>query len=194
MSTTAAAKPILTVVKDEFTEVLTEGTVSPSTKPTDWNVVITEKSLLEAMRTPSPSPEEIQHGLTTLYDNTFSTHEDYREFTVNHLMMWGNTLDYKLFNTLYLTHRYHARTIRKLHEQAKALLEEADKINERDKMIRHEIESHVQTITWSDLRQRIKKPQQVRVIVPPTPLPGPSRRPDYSHLATYGRNYAQRQY
>jgi triphosphoribosyl-dephospho-CoA synthetase len=41
--------------------------------------------------------------------------------------MWGNTLDYKLFNTLYLTHRYHARTIKKLQEQAKALLEEADK-------------------------------------------------------------------
>jgi hypothetical protein len=59
MSTTAAAQPILTIIKDEFTEVLTEGTVSPSTKPTDWNVVITEKSLLEAMRTPSPSPEKI---------------------------------------------------------------------------------------------------------------------------------------
>jgi hypothetical protein len=61
-------------------------------------------------------------------------------------------------------------------------------------MVRHEIESHVQTITWSDLWQRLKKPQQVQVIVPPTPLPGPSRRPDYSHLATYGQNYARRQY
>jgi hypothetical protein len=59
MSTTAAAQPILTIIKDKFTEVLTEGTISPSTKPTDWNVVITEKSLLEAMRTPSPSSEEI---------------------------------------------------------------------------------------------------------------------------------------
>jgi hypothetical protein len=42
MSTAAAAQPIPTVVKDEFTEVLTKGTISPSTKPTDWNVVITE--------------------------------------------------------------------------------------------------------------------------------------------------------
>jgi hypothetical protein len=73
--------------------------------------------------------------------------------------MWGNTLDYKLFDTLYLTHQYHARTIKKLREQAKALLEEADKINERDRMVRHEIKSYVQTITRSDLRQRIKKPQ-----------------------------------
>jgi hypothetical protein len=151
MLTTAAAQPVLTVIKDEFTEVLTEGTLSPTTKPTNWNVIITKKVLLEATRTPSSLPEEIQHGSATLYDNTFPTHEEYCEFTVNCLTMWGNTLDYKLFDTLYLTHRYHAHTIKKLREQAKALLEEADKINEHDKMIRHGIESHVQTITRSDL-------------------------------------------
>jgi hypothetical protein len=77
MSTTAAAQPVLTIVKDEFTEVLTEESLSSSTKPTNWNIVITEKSLLEAMRTPSPPPEEIRHGIATLYDNTFPTHEDY---------------------------------------------------------------------------------------------------------------------
>jgi hypothetical protein len=59
MSTTAAAQPILTVIKDKFAEVITEGTLSPTNKPTNWNVVITEKALLEAMRTPSPPPEEI---------------------------------------------------------------------------------------------------------------------------------------
>jgi hypothetical protein len=95
--------------------------------------------------------------------------------------MWGNTLDYKLFDTLYLTHRYHAYTIKNLREQAMALLGKADKINERDKMVRDEIESHVQTITRSDLRQRIKKPQQVQVIVPPTPLPSMSRQYNNSH-------------
>jgi hypothetical protein len=186
MSTTAAAQPVLTIVKDKFAEVLTEESLSFSAKPTDWNVVITKKSLLEAMRTPSPPPEETQHGLATLYDNTFPTHEDYREFTVNRLTMWGNTLDYKLFNTLYLTHHYHARTIKNLREQAMALLGEANKINERDKMVRHELETHVQTITRSDLHQRIKKPQRVRVIVPPTPLPSTSRQSNHSHRATYG--------
>jgi hypothetical protein len=50
-------------------------------------------------------------------------------------------------------------------------LEEADKINEWDKMIRHEIKSHVQTITRSDLCQKIKKPQQVRVLFLPLPFP-----------------------
>jgi hypothetical protein len=77
MSTTAAAQPILTIVKDKFTEVLTEESLSSSAKPTDWNIVITKKSLLKAMRMPSPPPEEIQHGLAALYDNTFPTHEDY---------------------------------------------------------------------------------------------------------------------
>jgi hypothetical protein len=62
-------------------------------------------------------------------------------------MMWGNTLDYKLFNTLYMTHRHHSCTIKKLREQAMALLEEANKINKQDMMVRHEIESHVQTIS-----------------------------------------------
>jgi hypothetical protein len=70
-----------------------------------------------------------------------------------------------------------------------ALLEEANRINKRDMMIQHEIESHVRTITRSDLCQRIKKPQCIRVVTSPTPLPGPSQQPDYSHLATYGQNY-----
>jgi hypothetical protein len=161
MSTSASTQNVLTVVKDEFAEVLTEGTLSLTTKPTDWNVIITEKALLETAKTPSPPPEEVRHGLASLYDNTFPTHEEYREFAANRLAKWGNTLDYKLFDTLYLTHRYHVRTIKNLREQAKLLLEEADKINEQDKMIRHKIESHVQTITRSDLRQKIKKPQQV---------------------------------
>jgi hypothetical protein len=77
MSTAATTQHVLTIIKDKFAEVLTKETLFPSTKPTDWNVVITEKSLLEAMRTPSPPPKEIQHGLATLYDNTFPTHEEY---------------------------------------------------------------------------------------------------------------------
>jgi hypothetical protein len=159
MSTSASTQAVLTVVKDKFAEVLTKGTLSPTAKPTDWNVIITEETLLKDTRTPFPPPEEIRHGLATLYDNTFPTHKEYCKFAANHLTKWGNTLDYILFDTLYLTHRYHVHTIRNLREQAKSLLEEVDKINEQDKMVRHEIESHVQTITWSDLRQKIKKLQ-----------------------------------
>jgi hypothetical protein len=147
MSTAATTQTILTVVKDKFFEVITEGTLFPTNKPTDWNVVITEEALLKAMRTSSPPPEEIQHGLAMLYNNTFPTTEEYCQFTVNFLIMWGNTLDYKLFNTLYMTHRHNSRTIKKLRKQAMTLLEEANKINERDMLVRHEIESHVQTTT-----------------------------------------------
>jgi hypothetical protein len=50
MSTTAYTQNVLTIVKDEFTEVLTKGTLSPTTKPADWNVVITKKALLDAMK------------------------------------------------------------------------------------------------------------------------------------------------
>jgi hypothetical protein len=114
MSTSASPQTILTVIKDEFAEVLTEGTLSPNAKPANWNIIITEKALLEAAGTPSPPPEETRHGLATLYDNTFPTHEEYREFAANRLVMWGNTLDNILFDTLYLTHQYHARTIKKL--------------------------------------------------------------------------------
>jgi hypothetical protein len=59
MSTSASTQTVLTVIKDEFAEVLTEGTLSPTTKPADWNVIITEKALLEALKTPSSSPEEV---------------------------------------------------------------------------------------------------------------------------------------
>jgi hypothetical protein len=59
MSTTAATQTVLIIVKDEFAEVITEGTLSPTSKSTDWNVVITKKALLKAMRTPSPPPKEI---------------------------------------------------------------------------------------------------------------------------------------
>jgi hypothetical protein len=194
MSTSTSAQNILTIIKDEFTEVITEGTLSPTVKPNDWNAVITEKALLNAMRTPSPLPEETQRGLTTLYDNTFPTLKDYREYTVNRLVMWGNTMEYKLFNLLYVNHRNNTRTVKKLREQAMALLEEANKINDRDLVVRQELENHVETITRANLRQCIRKPQRVRIITSPTPLPGPSRYTDNSHQATYSRKYTHPQY
>jgi hypothetical protein len=59
MSTSASTQNILTVIKDEFAEVLTEGTLSPTNNPADWNVIITEKTLLEVAKTPSPPHEEV---------------------------------------------------------------------------------------------------------------------------------------
>jgi hypothetical protein len=59
MSTTATAQSVLTVVKDKFAEVLTEESLSSSAKPTDWNIVITEKALLEPTKTPFPPPKQV---------------------------------------------------------------------------------------------------------------------------------------
>jgi hypothetical protein len=74
---TTTTQTTLFIVKNVFAKVITEGTLSPTNKPSDLNVIITEKALLDAMRTPSPPPEEIQHGLATLYASTFPTAEDY---------------------------------------------------------------------------------------------------------------------
>jgi hypothetical protein len=59
MSTSASTQTVLTVIKDEFAEVLTKGTLSPTTKPADWNVFITEKALLETAKMPYPPPEQV---------------------------------------------------------------------------------------------------------------------------------------
>jgi hypothetical protein len=59
MSTSSSTQNVLTVIKDEFAKVLTEGTLSPTTKPADWNVIITEKALLETAKMPSPPPEQV---------------------------------------------------------------------------------------------------------------------------------------
>jgi hypothetical protein len=83
MSASASTQNTLTVIKDEFAEVLTKGTLSLTTKPTDWNVIITGKALLETAKTPSLPPEEIWHGLAIQYNNTFPTHEEYCEFAAN---------------------------------------------------------------------------------------------------------------
>jgi hypothetical protein len=107
----------------------------------------------------------------TLYNNTFPTHGKYREFTINRLTMWGNILDYKLFDTLYMTHRYHSHTIKKLWEQPMALLKEANNINEQDMMVRHEIESHVKAISRSDLQQQIKSHNELESWFLPHPFP-----------------------
>jgi hypothetical protein len=59
METSTAAQTTLSIIKDKFTEVITEGTLVPTNKPSDWNVVITEKAILNAMRILSPPPGEI---------------------------------------------------------------------------------------------------------------------------------------
>jgi hypothetical protein len=77
LTSTSTTQTTLSIVKEKFAKVITEETLFPTNKPSDWNVVITKKALLNAMRMPSSPLEEIWHGLATSYDTTFSTTEEY---------------------------------------------------------------------------------------------------------------------
>lgn len=83
-----------------------------------------------------------------------------------------------------MSHRSQICTIKKLQEQAQDLLNEANRIWDQDYLLQHEIEEHIKKITCTDLRQQLRKPQRVRVVISLTPIPGPSRSPDYLHQAT----------
>jgi hypothetical protein len=54
---------------------------------------------------------------------------------------------------MYMAHQNYAHTIKKLHKQAMALLEEANRINDQNILTQQKIKQHVGTITRSDLCQ-----------------------------------------
>ena len=74
---------------------------------------------------------------------------------------------------MYTNHRSLVNTIKKLHQQAQALLEEADILTGRDFMLRQEIETHVSHITKTELRKRLCKPTLFRFKETPIPPPQP---------------------
>ena len=74
---------------------------------------------------------------------------------------------------MYTNHRSLSNTIRKLHQQAQALLEEADILTGRDFILRQEIETHVSHITKAELRKRLHKPTLFRFKETPIPPPQP---------------------
>ena len=72
---------------------------------------------------------------------------------------------------MYTNHQSIVNTIRKLHQQAQALLEEADILIGRDFMLRQEIETHVSKITRTELRNRLRKPTLLHFKGTPIPPP-----------------------
>jgi len=128
---------------------------SNSTDP--FSNVVTERSLLDER----PLGEEVKE-LIARYHDTFETVEDFRAFTEGKLGMWKNTLEFKYFDALYTNYRSTNETITNLRRQAQKLLEEAEKLQDRNFGIRKHIEQHVKTITRKDLRQRILNPSLVR--------------------------------
>ena len=119
-------------VKTEFMDVVTEGELLLSPISATFSTIITEASLVEVPPGKGPINEKT---ITTLYDEVFVDAMSYRAFTENKLRPWENALEYKHFDTLYTNHRSIVNTIRKLRQQAQALLEEADILTGRDFML-----------------------------------------------------------
>ena len=77
-------------------------------------------------------------------------------------------MEVKYFDALYNNHRQTTETMRKLRLQAQAILEEADKMQQRNSLVKKEINRHVATIANSELRKRLSYPRKV---YPRPPLP-----------------------
>ena len=116
-------------VKTEFVDIVTEGGLLPSPASTTFSTIVTEASLVELPPTEGPINEK---SITTLYNEVFIDAMSYQVFTENKLRPWENALEYKHFDTMYTNHQSLSNTIRKLRQQAQALLEEADILTGRD--------------------------------------------------------------
>ena len=116
-------------VKTEFVNVITEGELLLSPISATFSTIVTKASLVEILPTEGPINEK---SITTLYDKVFVDAMSYQAFTENKLRPWENALEYKHFDTMYTNHQSLVNTIRKLHQQAQMLLEEADILTRRD--------------------------------------------------------------
>ena len=170
-----------TSIKNEFVEVFTASDLlsTPSNSSMEFPTVITETSIIDPP--PPPSNENEERDLVTLYDETFPTPETYRNFIDSRLAIWKNSLEVKYFDTLYNNHRHTTETVRKLRKQAQAILEEADKLQGRNNLLRKELNRHIATVTQPELRKRLFHPRKVYPR-PPIPIfretfPSSSQRP-----------------
>src|SRR5277367_2359326 len=104
--------------KREFTEILTSSNLLPTsssskTQEETFPAVLTENSLLSS---PQPSSEssfsttsvilsESPADLVHIYNNTFPNLQQYHDFINRKLTPWKQSLEFKHFHTLYLSHR-----------------------------------------------------------------------------------------
>ena len=157
-------------VKTEFVNVVTEGELLSSPVSATFSTIITKASLVEV---PIPEGQINEKTIATLYDEVFMDAMSYRAFTENKLRPWENALEYKHFDTMYTNHQSLVNTIKKLRQQAQALLEEADILTGRDFMLRQEIKTHVSKITRTELHKRLCKPTLFHFKEMPIPPPLP---------------------
>ena len=164
-------------VKTEFVDVITEGELLLSPVSATFSTIITEASLVKV---PILEGQINKKTIATLYDKVFADAMSYQAFTENKLRPWENALEYKHFDTMYTNHQSLVNTIKKLWQQAQALLEEADILTGRDFMLWQEIKTHVSKTTRTELRKRLRKPTLSRF--KEMPIPPPSPQPSTSSL------------
>ena len=157
-------------VKTKFVDVVTKEELLLSPISATFSTIITEASLIKV---PLAEGQINEKTIATLYNKVFVDAMSYQAFTENKLRPWENALEYKHFDTMYTNHRSLVNTIKKLYQQAQALLEEADILTRRDFMLRHEIETHVSKITRTELCKRLHKPTLFRFKEMPIPPPPP---------------------
>ena len=157
-------------VKTKFVDIITKGELLLSPISATFFTIITEASLVEVPPTKGPVNEKT---ITTLYDKVFIDTMSYWAFTENKLRPWENALEYKHFDTMYTNHQSLVNTIKKLCQQAQALLEEANILTGRDFMLRQGIKTHVAKITKAELCKRLHKPTLFHFKEMPIPPPQP---------------------
>ena len=157
-------------VKTEFVDIVTKGELLSSLISAIFSTIISKASLIEVPPAKGPINKKT---ITTLYNEVFVDAMSYRAFTKNKLRPWENALEYKHFDTMYTNHQSLVNTIRKLHQQAQALLEEADILTRRDFMLQQEIKTHVSKITKAELCKRLHKPTLFHFKETPIPPPQP---------------------
>ena len=157
-------------VKTEFVDIVTEGELLLSPISATFSTIITEASLVEV-----PPAEGPINGktITTLHDKVFVDAMSYRAFTKNKLRPWEKALKHKHFNMMYTNHWSLFNTMRKLCQQAQALLKEANILTGRDFMLQQGIETHVSKITRTKLRKRLHEPTLFCSKETPIPPPQP---------------------
>src|SRR5271156_5130710 len=146
--------------KAEFTEVHTSSDLLPTsssskTQEEAFLIVFTKNSLLSS---PPPSSEssfsttsvilsESPADLVHIYDNTFPNLQQYHDVTNRKLIPWKQSLEFKHFNTLYLSHRQLKKNITAMRTQAQQLLDQANSLQTHHDLQMIELQRFIPTIT-----------------------------------------------
>ena len=158
MTTEQTPSSPIVKTENEFVEVFTSSDLLSTTSSVEFPPVVTETSIADP---PSIRPETEESNLVAHYDEVFPTHDTYLNFVDCRLALWKNSMEVKYFDALYNSHQQTTETMRKLRLQAQAILEEADKMQQQNSLVKKEINRHVATIANSELRKRLSYPRKV---------------------------------